>query len=365
MLHQISYQELKTLTLQYPYAANLRYLMLIKSLLDNNREHEKNLTLASLGSLDRRKLAQLVALYQVEEEFQESFSLEEDFLELKDLSTLEDIPAEADSPLAEMAAEPPTLEDAVLEMGEMQSDSPSFEDSEDLGFLDAFLDDEAGPVGESVVDGDVPEMPEGQEAPAPELELENVLMEETGAAMPQAAEEKLDMKASEEETIEEEFSIEELLAGPIETALDETQTEKPEIENMEDLPSEAPEDEKADGPALDDLEATLPPAPASWLGRVKKPQKGFVIDDLSELTPVGKKEKKGKAVKPLPKDNVKKVVSKSILEDSDIATETLAMLLERQGYHGKAIEMYERLQVKFPERSRFFGDKIEALKKMK
>ncbi|MEK7254199.1 MAG: hypothetical protein AAB316_05605 [Bacteroidota bacterium] len=86
-LHQISYQELKSLTLQYPYSPNLRYLLLVKSLLDENKDFDRNLSSASLLSLDRKKLFQLVRQHHRIREMQENYALTEDFLELKDLST--------------------------------------------------------------------------------------------------------------------------------------------------------------------------------------------------------------------------------------------------------------------------------------
>jgi hypothetical protein len=43
-------------------------------------------------------------------------------------------------------------------------------------------------------------------------------------------------------------------------------------------------------------------------------------------------------------------------------SETFADLLAAQGYHEQAIEMYTKLIQKFPEKSRFFAAKIEALK---
>jgi len=57
-LKQVSYQELKTLVYQFPYAANLRQLLWEKSQLENHPEKEKNLQLAALYSLDRSHLAE-------------------------------------------------------------------------------------------------------------------------------------------------------------------------------------------------------------------------------------------------------------------------------------------------------------------
>lgn len=49
-------------------------------------------------------------------------------------------------------------------------------------------------------------------------------------------------------------------------------------------------------------------------------------------------------------------------ENDAIISETLAGLLAAQGQNAKAIKMYAALSLKFPEKSRFFADRIAALK---
>jgi hypothetical protein len=50
-------------------------------------------------------------------------------------------------------------------------------------------------------------------------------------------------------------------------------------------------------------------------------------------------------------------------ENKEIITETLAQLFEIQGKREKAIKIYEQLSLKYPEKSRYFAAKIEAIQK--
>lgn len=79
LLFQMNYEELKQLILQYPYNANLRYLLAKKSQLEGRNDHERNLRNAAIHSPDRMKLFQLL-----KEEIEA-----EERLELKQLNELD------------------------------------------------------------------------------------------------------------------------------------------------------------------------------------------------------------------------------------------------------------------------------------
>lgn len=55
------------------------------------------------------------------------------------------------------------------------------------------------------------------------------------------------------------------------------------------------------------------------------------------------------------------LAQKSISENPEIASETLARLYARQGYRDKAVEMYKRLMALYPEKSAFFASQIHTL----
>jgi hypothetical protein len=75
------------------------------------------------------------------------------------------------------------------------------------------------------------------------------------------------------------------------------------------------------------------------------------VQESSENTPVKVKTK----------DQVKSIAEQSLLWDDEIITETLAEILASQGHNSRAIEMYRKLMVKFPEKNTTFAAKIKNL----
>ena len=60
-----------------------------------------------------------------------------------------------------------------------------------------------------------------------------------------------------------------------------------------------------------------------------------------------------------------KTAKKSLDENDDFITETLAKIYKEQGHYDKAIDAFEKLILKFPEKSTLFASQISDINKIK
>lgn len=89
---------------------------------------------------------------------------------------------------------------------------------------------------------------------------------------------------------------------------------------------------------------------------VTYPDKKELIEKFMECNP---------KIEPL-KDNrpVVDISEDSVREHDGIFTDTLAKIYVKQGYYSKAIFVYEKLILKFPEKRLYFADQIDTIKKL-
>lgn len=390
-LYQVSYQELKSLVVQYPYCQNLRYLLLKKSQLENHRDLNRNLSLAATYAADRKRLFELS-----QQEIESKQEIE--FLDLQELEQKPekeailanessfDFVVEANSSTGDI---PLVLMNTTVDNGislEVQEETPVEEEVVfELPLIDSFS------AFDSLDDTDL-EL-------APILEQETLaakspLMDSFGAN--QWFSERLNINATTSSEIDE---IDAEIAAAMERLAAQQNIEAPELSLRK---TKVLDNEEANILLPnEDKDSLIRPEPKvsfnSWLSQFKAPVqrgegKGYnvLLTPLEFESPVEKRKEKKKAKKKpkkgkkqllqmletkqkaLEKRHKKKkkknrIVAKavmSLVESEDLASETLANILVEQERFKKAIKMYKRLSLKIPEKNAYFAAKIEKIKKL-
>lgn len=277
LLATISYEELKTLALTYPFVHNLRYLLAIKASQDNHPDFKRNLATAAAYSLDRRRLFDLISAIKVASP-NFVFAEEEQVLELKPIETLQR-----------------TLD--VREFSSHQSVHTLAREVE--GAPDQSRNTESG-------ERQVPALDLTRVFADTSSSPENTTLKHVNIEKPSKV--QIDIPSFGEWISQFNRPILETVSSP------ETQPELTTTSNDEDLQENKPE--------------------------VKIGQEEI----LEQATP-------------------QMLAEKSVTESKTIISETLAKLYIDQGYSEKAIDMYERLILAFPDKSAYFAAEIEKLKK--
>lgn len=276
-LFQLSYQELKSLSLEYPSVQLLRQLLLLKSQYDGNKEYAKNLHRASGGSPDRRFLYEWLQAHAQKLPESQALELNEDYLELKDLREL----------------------DNFLSAGEI-TETPGY----------------AAVTPSPAVSSIPPIFPETE--PEEEFQLPDLPL----TAAPTPARHTPD------------------------SDLIDTLTALSTLIDFKPLPQQiAP----PATPPIAPPPVTPPPNLRIIRTEGHSQKLSVQIQTLEHAATYNKPKPKGK--------------SKKTTTSGGIASETLAKLLAHQGYHDKAIAMYQQLSLDIPEKSRYFADQIKKLQK--
>ena len=317
-LYQLTYQELKSLVVQYPYCQNLRYLMLKKCQLEGHRDFDRNLKLAATYLPDRTHLFRKMKEFAPEVEATTGPPIEvaDDFLELRSLFELESDPQPEWLPI-EPEEENPASEEAAIPKPPSEADL-----LDDLPFTEIDLGFVRPPVAADKDPG-----VQGSKDPTEVFQLPDELLADIAA-----------------------------IAGSIPLPKD------PGIQGSKDPAKADTRPLKAKRKKSKPARSTSRPQPkpkssfSSWLQQFQSPQVNLQLDYLMEAS------RQTGATTPGQTPEAERMAQESIQEHEEIATETLAFLLDKQGHTEKAIAMYERLCEMHPEKTERFQKKIQEIR---
>ena len=459
-LYRISYQELKSLVVQYPYCQNLRYLLLKKSQADQHPDYDRNLQMAATYSIDRGYLyEQLYSNENTPSNRESNVAVtENELLELKDLETLDlepqkevllaetqeeiiinagpttsalsflglqetdvpdmlegdistdELPDDTDSSIEELFSEI-SDEDVIIPDPEVEDEghqiSEIFESREEK--VDILLENTSNEViniqdldiTHEIDEEDIPEvLPEASSDDIEDLfaedpELPPIIQDNTSVGLDVESDLEIENILADAEEPREDFfgniatgigavSIVSLVADSNDDDLIEN---KPapvvelEIEttpatiDIADLSPVTQKEEKEEEEEFETETELISPQSSfsNWLKQFNSPQISVEIEDLDEKNEKKKvnykyelvngewKQIKTKVKKKKKKSKAELIAAESVKLSKDVATETLAQLLEKQKHYAKAIKMYERLRLENPEKSDYFAARIETL----
>ena len=310
-LYHLSYVELETLVLEFPYSQNLHLLLFAKSWLEQHPQADANLRNAALYSTDRQ------ALYAFVQELSgqlaapsAQFLMQEDYLELSELPRLPEL------------QELPLLETGTLPL----FDRPTQPDTEP-----------ANP----------PIQPRRKAVPPPPSDRTEIREKLS----------RLFLLDETETTAPESPATEQLPPIPTPPKPDQPYAkalQKAIAHRLEKHLPTFPHDSK---PADSSFNVTTPQPKSTFSSWKKHFSASYVQERLDELRKALRLPKE-----PLPGDPADTIAQESIRENQSIATEPLAQVFLRQGQKQKAIEVYERLILIFPEKTAYFAAKIENIK---
>ena len=175
-LYSLSFEELKTLVVQYPYATNLRVLLLKKSHIEQNKDYDRNLQMAAAYSTNRRFLYSMVKKLKTLQNVPENVILGEDYLELTELSNIERILNERH--VSDVYADRPPVSDMGLQLNwgsaDFQDSAAGKSDEDYEPFEMPFMPEVSAPVVE-----DQPKAPVQSDAQDVDVNLaiENIMLE--------------------------------------------------------------------------------------------------------------------------------------------------------------------------------------------
>lgn len=357
LLHQVSYEELKTLALQYPYCQPLRLLLLKKALLENKKDWEEALARTATRSVQRKPLFETVKAMIGDGELLDNFLLAEEYLELKSLEELDSKPEPSLSIQSQPDAENLEFSFTPANRAPDQSSRPQVP---------------SPPPEEKPSKQQSEDRPDPMEAPLPPLpdwkeeQLEAIAEELQQPSAPSRSKEtpppvlpELDDLHEAGKRVEPSQPATQTIA--IYTAIGIAKT----LESKGNVWATGAKSAGAqrmhpNAPIHEGIPRPRPKTSfTSWLAQFQPPD---IQTQLSSIMESKKLEEKKKRKKKKKKD-VSHIAELSITQSKDVVSETLAKLFASQGQTQKAAEMYKRLMLVFPEKSTYFARQIEQLNK--
>lgn len=333
-LHQLSYHELRSLVLDYPWCQSLRMLLALKSKMDGREDQQSDLEMAAAYAPDRDYWYQQVVTGLSFESLADGIVMQEDYLELKDLTNLEPEAKQQDS------NSDSTDSDQSVSIESQASSAPMALNSanEIQGGGESPVSSTTAPPDEDQLDTLFEEV-EQEMQPDPESSIEwaDNPVDTPLLFMLEGAEDGPSLRPSVFQAVQAAVSISGIIELRSRQVVVQSTDEPFELSALEPERVAAPQPKSSFH---------------SWLRQFASPHP---LQDWRE-EPVHAAETSRAA------DEHAEKAEKSVTENDELATETLAALLERQGQYEKAIEIYERLSLKFPKKSAFFAEKIQQLK---
>lgn len=319
-LYQLPMEELRTMVMQYPYCHNLQVLLQEKAELDQHPDREKTLAKAATYTIDRKQLYKRLKLMRekkAEPKAEASYHLGEDFLELKDLTSVQ---ADLEKIALGTYEDPSVVQTMAIE----------------------------------------PEPPSSIDGPA---STEPGLNSSWNGSWDGA-----------KDDLDEDISLEiDALDFTLNPIANPTPSEPSDASVDSDTPLNDVSDSPTPSPTPDPEPLTLTPShphpiiptpKKSFSSWSKAAQSAHLQNSIQQLL---KEEhldsKKNKHIDSVDsKNEVSKKAWQSIVDGDSMASETWAQLLLAQKQYHKAIEVYERLMLLIPEKSSFFASQIESIK---
>ncbi len=256
----------------------------------------------------------------------------------------EEVPAVDEAPLPE---EFPAVEEVTaVEEAPLPEEVPAVED---IPAPEEAPDTGAAPVPE--------ESPVAEEVPSVEgthaAEETPVVEEAVETERPRTRE---DLIAEIEARLRE---LEQIHIAATESVTAEESEPEPEPEPMiQPEPEPMPESEYDAEPEPAELLELIPDEPVEVTEPSGKLSQADLIDRFIRISPTIER------LTPGDMQPVKDLAAESTDEHGKFITETLAKIYINQGYYTKAINIYEKLSLQYPEKSAYFASRIEKIKEL-